>query len=124
MSLLYQNIEKSISCYTRLINNHISMARNHILQYKIYLNEFRTSVINNDRIRQELFDAYLQKIYSIDHLICIYAAVYSYVDDINDRIVRYWRNVNEYLHNFIIYYHRLNNFRDAINTLLNIYLAK
>jgi len=124
MSLLYKNIEKSISCYTQLINNHISMARYHILQYKIYLNEFRTSVIKNNRLRQELFDAYLKKIDSIDHLICVYSNVYSYIGEENERIVQYWTSVNEYLHNFIIYYHQLNNFRDTVNTLLNIYLVK
>jgi len=124
MSLLYQNIENSISCYTHLINHHISMAKKHILQYKIYLNEFRTSVIKNDRLRQDLFENYLKQIDSIDSLINVYSIIYSYVDELNERIVWYWRRINEYLHNFIVYFHKLNTFRDAIDSLLNIYLSQ
>jgi len=100
------------------------MAKKHILQYKIYLNEFRTSVIKNDRLRQDLFENYLKQIDSIDSLINVYSIIYSYVDELNERIVWYWRRINEYLHNFIVYFHKLNTFRDAIDSLLNIYLSQ
>ena len=100
------------------------MAKSHILQYKIYLNEFRTSVIKNHTLRQALFEKYLKKIGSLDSLINVYSIVYSYVDELNERIVWFWKKVNEYLHNFIIYFHKLNTFRDTVHSLLNIYLSQ